>query len=140
MLITMNRVSRNLILNPSLKLDLKFSLNLSLKLDWKLSLKLNLNLGLNLSLNLIWVWVWNWIWNWNWIWTSVEKSVGRKGHPSFVLKRNFFRFSYSVLNWKANFKSEFRFPINIEKWILSLFFFRDFVFARVLIWLVRSPK
>ena len=56
--------------------------------------------------------------------------MGRKGHSIFVLKwngiLNFFRFSFSLSNWKTKFQSQFRFSIKIEKWISVLFFYEIF--------------
>ena len=60
-----------------------------------------------------------------------KESVGRKGHSIFVLKWNrnlsFFRFSFSLSNWKTNFKSQFWFSIKIEKWISVRFFTKFFL-------------
>ena len=71
------------------------------------------------------------------------QSVGQKAHSIFVLKWNsiliFFCFSFSLVNRKIKFKSQFWFLIKIEKWI-SVRFFRDFFRARALLWTIASPK
>ena len=75
---------------------------------------------------------------------SVHGFMGRKGHLIFVLKWNrvfdFFRFSFSLLNWKTNFKSQLRFSINIEKWTSVPFFTKSFFSAKTLLWSDTSPK
>ena len=71
------------------------------------------------------------------------ESVGRKGHSIFVLKWNwilsFFRFSFSLSNWKLNFKSKFWFSIKIKK-LISVCFFRNFFCAKALLWSFTPPN
>ena len=74
---------------------------------------------------------------------KLNESVGRKGHWIFDLKWNrilsFFIFSFSLSNWKTNFKSQFGFSIRIEK-LIPVYFLRNLFCAQALLWSVTSPK